>query len=126
MQPDQRFHRLGAVNCLVRPAAAARGARYTVAKDARRGDPCLKPTGNPGNFGQDAREGDNEVPTTRELRLKLPLLRRKAMMGRFLFGFAVLAAAGHVASAAQLLNDRPKWIRLSRGSRSQPPPYLLT
>jgi len=48
------------------------------------------------------------------------------MMGRFLFGFAVLAAAGHVASAAQLLNDRPKWIRLSRGSRSQPPPYLLT
>jgi hypothetical protein len=27
MQPDQRFHRLGAVNCLVRPPAAARGAR---------------------------------------------------------------------------------------------------
>jgi hypothetical protein len=45
MQPISAFRRLGAVNCRVRPPAAARGARYAVAEDARRGDPCLKPPG---------------------------------------------------------------------------------
>ena len=45
------FQRVGAVHWRFSTAWRARGARFAVAQDARRDDPGLKMTRNPGNVG---------------------------------------------------------------------------